>query len=134
VSNAVGGIPDIPARFMAQWLSERLGQQFIVENRPGAGGTIGTEAAVRAPADGYTLLQVTVSHAWNPWLYDKLDFDFVRDIAPIASMYRTALVLIVHPSFPATTVSEFIAYAKAHPGEINIASSGGVRHRNPHRV
>jgi tripartite-type tricarboxylate transporter receptor subunit TctC len=119
-----GGVPDVPARLMAQWLSERLGQQFIVENRPGAGGNIGMGAVVRAPADGYTLGQATIASAWNKWLYSKLNFDFVRDIAPIASIYRSALVLIVHPSLPATTVPEFIAYAKAHPGQINIASSG----------
>ena len=124
VGNAPGGIPDIPGRLMAQWLSERLGQQFIVENRPGAGGNIGTAAVVRAPADGYTLGLPTTGDAVNPWLYNKLNFDFVRDIAPIASMYRSALVLLVHPSFPARTVPEFIAYAKAHPGQINMASSG----------
>jgi tripartite-type tricarboxylate transporter receptor subunit TctC len=105
-------------------LSERLGQQFIVENRPGAGGNIGTEAVVRAPADGYTLLLATVTNAWNSSLYDKLNFDFVRDIAPIATVYQTAFVLLVHPSFPARTVPEFIAYARANPGKINMAASG----------
>jgi tripartite-type tricarboxylate transporter receptor subunit TctC len=121
---SAGGAPDVPARLMGQWFSKRLGQPFVVENRPGAGGNIGTEAVVRAPADGYTLLQATVANAWNPLLYKKLNFDFVRDIAPIASVYRSAYVLLVDPSFPVTTVPEFIAYAKANPGKINMADGG----------
>jgi tripartite-type tricarboxylate transporter receptor subunit TctC len=109
---------------MGQWLSERLGQQFIVENRPGAGSNIGTEAVVRAPADGYTLLQITVSNAINATLYEKLNFNFLRDIAPIASINRTPGVLEVNPDFPAKTVPEFIAYAKANPGKISLGSAG----------
>jgi tripartite-type tricarboxylate transporter receptor subunit TctC len=119
-----GGPPDILARIMGQWLSERLGQPFVVENRPGAGTNIATDAVVHAPADGYTLLQVTSSNAWNASLYDKLNFNFIRDIAPVAGIYRSTGVMEVSPTFPAKTVPEFIAYAKANPGKVNMASSG----------
>ena len=119
-----GGPPDILARIVGQWLSERLGEPFVVENRPGAGTNIATDAVVRAPADGYTLLQVTSSNAWNASLYDKLNFNFIRDIAPVASIYRSTGVMEVNPTFPAKTVPEFIAYAKANPGKVNMASSG----------
>src|SRR5712671_4014415 len=123
---APGGAQDIFARLMGQRLSERLGQQVVVENRPGGGSNIGTEAVVRAPADGYMLLLVAPSHAINATLYEKLNFNFIRDIAPIAGMVRIPLVLVVNPSFPAKTVPEFIAYAKANPGKINMASSGNA--------
>ena len=119
-----GSAPDIVARLMGQWLSERLGQQFLVENRPGAGGNIGTEVVVRAPADGYTLLLVGAPNAINTTLYDKLSFNFLRDIAPVAGISRGCLVMVVHPSFPAKTVPEFIAYAKANPGKVTMASPG----------
>ena len=119
-----GSATDILARLIGQWLSERLGQPFIVENRPGGGGNIATEAVVRAPADGHTLLMVAPSNAINATLYDKLNFNFVRDIAPVASIVRQPQVMLVHPSVPAKTVPEFIAYAKANPGKINMASSG----------
>ena len=118
------GANDLVARLIGQWLSERFGQQFVIENRPGAGGTIGTEAAVRAPADGYTLLLVGAYNAINATLYDKLSFDFIRDIAPVAPIIRLANVLDVNLSVPAKTVPEFIAYAKANPGKINMASVG----------
>jgi tripartite-type tricarboxylate transporter receptor subunit TctC len=121
-----GGSPDIVARVMAQWLSERLGQQFVVDNRPGASGNIGTEAVVRAPADGYTLLFAMSANAINATLYDNLRFSFMRDTAPVASIARIPLVMEVTPSVPAKTVSEFIAYAKANPGKINMASSGNA--------
>jgi tripartite-type tricarboxylate transporter receptor subunit TctC len=124
VSVAAGGGADIVARIIAQWLSERLGQPFVVENRPGAGGNIGTEAVVRAPPDGYTLLVVVAANAINVTLYEKLSFNFIRDIAPVSEIYRTPLVMEVNPSFPARTVPEFIAYAKANPGKINMASAG----------
>jgi tripartite-type tricarboxylate transporter receptor subunit TctC len=119
-----GSAPDIVARLMGQWLSERLGQQFLVENRPGAGTNIGTEAVVRAPADGYTLLLVGAPNAINTTLYDKLSFNFLRDIAPVAGISRERIVMVVHPSFPAKTVPEFIAYAKANPGKISMGSPG----------
>jgi tripartite-type tricarboxylate transporter receptor subunit TctC len=112
------------ARLMGQWLPDRLGQQFIIENRPGASGNIGTEAVVRAPSDGYTLLLATVVNAINATLYKKLNFNFSRDIAPVASIVRSPLVMQVNPSFPPKTVPEFIAYAKANPGKINMASGG----------
>ena len=118
------GGADIVARLIGQWLSERLGQQFIVENRPGAGSNIGTEAVVRAPPDGYTLLQVTSPNAINATLYDKLSFNFTRDIAPVAGLTRDPNVMEVNPSVPVKTVPEFIAYAKANPGKINMASAG----------
>jgi tripartite-type tricarboxylate transporter receptor subunit TctC len=124
VASAAGGTPDITARWMGQWLSERLGQPVIIENRPGAGTNIGTEAAVRAPADGYTLLLVQSNQVINATLYDKLNFNLVRDIAPVAGISRAAFVMEVNPSFPARTVPEFIAYAKANPGKINFASQG----------
>ena len=119
-----GGATDIQARLMGQWLSDRLGQQFIVENRAGASGNIGTEAVAKAPADGYTLLQVVTPHAINAALYTNLNFDFVRDIAPVVCAARLAYVVVVHPSVPATTLPEFIAYAKANPGKINYGSAG----------
>jgi tripartite-type tricarboxylate transporter receptor subunit TctC len=124
VPAAAGGPTDILARLMSQWLSQRLGQQFIVENRTGGGTTIGTEAAVRAPADGYTLLMVATSAAISTTLYEKLNYDFMRDITPVATIIRNPLVMVVNPTFPAHTVSEFIAYAKTHPREINMASGG----------
>jgi tripartite-type tricarboxylate transporter receptor subunit TctC len=119
-----GGPTDTVARPMGQWLSERLGQPFIIDNRPGAGSNIGTEAVVRAPADGHTLLMIAPSSAINAMLYDKLNFNFVRDIAPVATITRQPQVMVVNPSFPAKTVPEFITYAKANPGKINMASSG----------
>jgi tripartite-type tricarboxylate transporter receptor subunit TctC len=119
-----GGTADIGARLIAQWLSERLGQQFVVENRVGAGTHAATEAVVRAPADGYTLLLVTLTNAVNVALYDKLNYDFIRDIAPIAGLIRSPFVLEVHPAMPANSVAELIAHAKAHPGKINMASYG----------
>ncbi len=124
VGYAAGGGVDIAARLIGQWLSERLGQQFVIENRPGAGTNIATEAVVRAPADGYTLLLVNAANAINATLYDKLNYNFLRDIAPAGSIIRVALVMVVNPSFPAKSVPEFIAYAKANPGKINMASGG----------
>ena len=121
---APAGSTDIVARLMGQWLSERLGQQFVIENRPGGGGNIGTEAVVRAPADGYTLLMVGGWNAINATLYDKLSFNFIRDIAPVAGINRDPYVIAVHPSVPAKSVPEFIAYAKANPGKISMASAG----------
>jgi tripartite-type tricarboxylate transporter receptor subunit TctC len=130
VAFAPGGANDIVARLIGQWLSERLGQQFIIENRAGAGSNIGTEAVERASPDGHVLLMVGTPNAINATLYEKLPFDFVRDIAPVASILRVPLVMEVNPSVPATTVPEFIAYAKANPGKINYASAGigGVTH------
>jgi tripartite-type tricarboxylate transporter receptor subunit TctC len=119
-----GGGADLLARMMGQWLSERLGQPFVIENRPGAGGNIGTEAVAKARPDGYTLLLAVSPNAINATLYDKLNFDFIRDIAPIAGLIRVPNVMVVHPSVPAKTVSEFITYAKANPGKLNVASSG----------
>jgi tripartite-type tricarboxylate transporter receptor subunit TctC len=124
VSFAAGGPNDTVARLMGQWLSERLGQQFVIENRTGAGGNIGTEVVVRAPADGYTLLLATSSNAVNATLYDKLSFDFIRDTAPVASIMRVPNVMVVNPSVPAKTLPEFIAYAKANAGKINMATAG----------
>src|SRR5262249_38677012 len=124
VGYAAGGPLDTSARLIAQWLSERLGQQFIIENRPGAASNIATEAVVRARPDGYTLLQASASNAWNAALYDNLSFNFIRDIAPIATVRRAAGLMEVNPSFPAKTVPEFIAYAKANSGKINLASAG----------
>ena len=124
VGFAPGGTTDIGARLMGQWLSERLGQQFIIENRTGAATNIATEAVVRAPADGYTLLTVTASNAINATLYDKLSFNFIRDIAPVAGVMLYPLVMQVNPSFPAKTVPEFISYAKANPGKISYGSGG----------
>src|SRR5499433_624502 len=119
-----GGGADIVARLIGQWLSERLGQQFIIENRPGAGTNIATEAVVRAAADGYTLLLVNPANAINATLYDNLSFNFIRDVAPVAGIMVVPNVMVVHPSVPAKTVPEFIAYAKAHPGKINLGSGG----------
>ena len=118
------GAPDIVARLIAPWLSERLGQQFVVENRPGSGNNIGTEAAVRAAPDGYTLLIVSSSNTINATLYDKLNFVFLRDIAPIAGIISLPFVMVVNPSVPAKTVPEFIAHAKANPGKISFGSPG----------
>ena len=124
VGLAAGGGADILARLMGQWLSERLGQQFVVENRPGAGTNVATEAVVRAPADGYTLLMVLPPNAVNATLYQKLNFNFIRDIAPVAGLIRTPLAMEVNPSFPAKTVPEFIGYAKVNPDKISMASAG----------
>src|SRR5262245_38376709 len=121
---AAGGGSDIIARLMGQWLSERLGQPFVIENRPGGALNIGTEAVVKASPDGYTLLLATTTNTINATLYDKLNFNFIRDIAPVATISRYTWVMVVHPSFPAKTVPEFIAYAKANPRKINIASGG----------
>ena len=123
-ATAPGGLPDILARLIAPWLSGRLGQQFVIDNRPGGGGNIGTEAVVRSPADGYTLLLCGTFNAINATLYDKLNFDFIRDIAPVAGIMRVPEVMVVNPSVPAQTVPEFIAYAKANPGKINLGSGG----------
>jgi len=119
-----GGATDIQARLMGEWLSERLGQQFIVENKPGASGNIGTEMVVRAPADGYTLLQVVTPNAINSALFGHLGFDFVRDIAPVIYAARLAYVVVVNPSVPVKTLPELIAHAKANPGKINYGSAG----------
>jgi tripartite-type tricarboxylate transporter receptor subunit TctC len=121
---AAGGATDIIARLIGQWLSERLGQQFVIENRPGAGSNIGTEMVVNAPPDGYTLLQVGASSAINATLYEKLSFNFLRDIAPVSGIISIPFIMAVNPSFPAKTVSEFIAYARANPGRVNMASGG----------
>src|SRR3954469_18664126 len=121
---AAGGSTDIIARLIGQWLSERLGQQFVVENRPGAGSNVGTEVVVNAPPDGYTLLFVGASSAINATLYDKLNFNFLRDITPVAGVISIPFVLVVNPSFPAKTLTEFIAYARANPGRVNMASGG----------
>jgi tripartite-type tricarboxylate transporter receptor subunit TctC len=130
VGLAPGGSNDILARLMGQWLSERLGQPFVIENRPGAGGNIATEAVVRAPADGYTLLMLGPSSAINAALYDKLNFVLLRDIAPVVPFLRGSEVLVVNPSVPAKSVPELIAYAKANPGKLNVASAGNGS--NPH--
>ena len=119
-----GGPNDITARLLGQWLSERLGQPFIIENRPGASSNVGTEAVVRAPPDGHTLLQVSTAAAINATLYEKLNYDFIRDIAPVAGIMRTTQIVVVNPSILATTIPEFIAYAKANPGKLNMASPG----------
>jgi tripartite-type tricarboxylate transporter receptor subunit TctC len=124
VPTTAGGANDIIARMIGQWLSERLGRPFVIENRPGAGNNLGTEAVVRAPADGYTLLLCGPSNATNAALYDKLNFNFIRDIAPVASLIRQLVLLLVNPAVPAKTVPEFIAYAKANPGKLNMASAG----------
>jgi len=124
VGFGAGGTPDIIARLIGQWLSERLGQQFIIENRPGGGTNIATEAVVRAPPDGYTLLNVTTTNAINAALSETLKYDLIRDIAPVASTIDVPIVLVVNPSVPAKTVPEFIAYAKANPGKLNMASTG----------
>jgi tripartite-type tricarboxylate transporter receptor subunit TctC len=124
VGFAPGGPADIVARLIGQGLSQRLGQQFVVENRTGAGTNLATEAVVNAPPDGYTLLLVTSANFINATLYQKLNFNFIRDIAPVASVSREPAVMLVHPSVPAKTIPEFIAYAKANPGKINMASGG----------
>ena len=124
VGFVAGGTADIMARLMGQWLSERLGQQFVVENRTGASSNIATEAAVRSPPDGYTLLLVNSVNAINATLYDKLNFNLIRDIAPVASIHREPNVMEVNPSVPVKTVPEFIIHAKANPGKINMASAG----------
>jgi tripartite-type tricarboxylate transporter receptor subunit TctC len=125
-----GGATDIQARLMGQWLTDRLGQQFLVENRAGASGNIGTEAVAKAPADGYTLLQIVTPHAINAALYSNLNFDFVRDIAPVVCAARLAYVVVVHPSVPAATIPELIAYARANPGKINYGSAGSGTPQN----
>ena len=119
-----GAASDINARLIGEWLSQRLGQQFIIDNRPGAGSNVGTEAAVHAPADGYTLLLVSSANAVNATLYGNLSYNFIRDIAPVAGIMRVPNVMVVNPSVPAKTVPEFIAYAKANPGKINMATAG----------
>jgi tripartite-type tricarboxylate transporter receptor subunit TctC len=124
VGFAPGGATDILARLMGQWLSERLGQSVVIENRPGAGSNIATEAVVNAPADGYTLLLISTAQTVNATLYEKLNYNFLRDIAPVASLTREPNVMVVNPSVPAKTVPEFIAYAKTMSGKLNMASSG----------
>jgi tripartite-type tricarboxylate transporter receptor subunit TctC len=124
VGIAAGGGTDILARLFGQWLSDRLGQQFIIENRPGGSTNIGTETVVKAAPDGHTLLLANTASAINATLYDKLNFNFLRDIAPVAGITRESLVMVVHPSIPANTVSEFIAYAKPRPGQLSMASPG----------
>jgi tripartite-type tricarboxylate transporter receptor subunit TctC len=124
VGYAPGGVNDIVARLTGQMVSERLGQQFIIENRPGAGSNVATEAVVRASPDGYTLLEASTSNAWNATLYPNLKFDFIRDIAPVAGSVLTYNVLVVNTAFPAKTVPELIAYAKANPGTVNMGSAG----------
>src|SRR3954465_3026170 len=119
---AAGGGVNITARLIGQWLAERLGQQFVTENRPGAGGNIGTESVVNAAPDGYTLLLSTVPNAVNASLFDKLKFDFIRDTTPVAGIIRVPMVILLHPSMPPRTVPEFIAYARANPGKVNMAS------------
>jgi len=121
---AAAGGSDVVARLIGQWLSERLGQSFIIENRPGAGGNIGTESVVRAPPDGYTLLLVTFANVVNASLYKKLNFNFIRDVSPVAGLMRVPDLMAIHPSVPARTVPEFIAYAKANAGKITMASAG----------
>lgn len=124
VATSAGGSTDIVARVIGQWLTERLGQPFVVENRPGGGNNIGTEAAARAPSDGYTLFMANTVNAINATLYQNLSYNFIADMAPVALLVRSALLMQVHPSLPARTVPEFIAYAKANPGTINMGSGG----------
>jgi tripartite-type tricarboxylate transporter receptor subunit TctC len=124
VGAAAGSSPDIFARLMGKWMSDRLGQQFIIENRPGAAGNIGTDVVVHTPPDGYTILLVAAANAINATLYEKLNFNFIRDIVPVASIVRTPHVMVVNPSVPAKTVPEFIAYARANPGKLNFGSAG----------
>jgi tripartite-type tricarboxylate transporter receptor subunit TctC len=128
VGFAAGGTTDLGARLMGQWLSERLGQQFVIENRPGASTNIATEAVVRAPADGYMLLLASASNAVNTALYEKLNFDFIRDIVPVGGLIRVSLVMVVNPSLATRTVPEFIAYAERNSGKVNIANgaTGGA--------
>jgi len=124
VTTAAGSAPDTVARLIGQWLSERLGSSFVIENRSGGGGNIGTETVVRAAPDGYTLLLAGTVNAINASLYEKLNYNFVRDIAPVAGVMRSPNIMVVHPSVPARTVPELIVYAKANPGKLNMASSG----------
>ena len=124
VGFAAGGATDIQARLMGQWLSDRLGQQFIVENRAGASGNIGTETVAKSPADGYTLLQIVTPNVINATLYSNLNFDFMRDIAPVICAAKLAYVVVVNPTVPVTSIPEFIAYAKANPGKMNYGSAG----------
>jgi tripartite-type tricarboxylate transporter receptor subunit TctC len=124
VPTGPAGAPDILARLIAPWLSERLGQQFVVENRPGSGSNIGTEAVVKAPPDGYTLLLATTANTINATLYDRLNFNFISDIAPVAGLISLPFVMVVNPSVPAKTIAELAAYAKANPGKINMGSPG----------
>src|SRR5262249_14673944 len=124
VPYTAGGSADILARLIGQWLSERLGQPFIIDNRPGAGTNIGTETVVKAPPDAYTLLLASPANAINATLYDKLNFNFMRDMVPVASIHRIPHLVVVHPSVPVNTVPELIAYAKANAGRINMASGG----------
>jgi len=119
-----GSSADLAARLIGQWLSERLGQHFVIENRPGAGSNVATEAVLRAAPDGYTLLICVTANAINATLYEKLNFNFIRDIAPVAGLLRVSLVMLVNPSLAAKTLPEFIAYAKANPGKMNIAAAG----------
>lgn len=125
-----GGATDIQARLMGEWLTGRLGQQFIVENKPGASGNIATDTVAKAPADGYTLLQIVTPHAINSALFTNLNFDFIRDIAPVICAARLAYVVVVHPSVPAATLAEFVTYAKANPGKINYGSAGAGTPQN----
>ena len=133
VTTAAGSAPDIVARLIGQWLSERLGQPFVIENRSGGGGNIGTEAVVKSPPDGHTLLMVATSNAINATLYDKLNFNFIRDIASVAGIMRSPKVMVVNPSVQAQTLPEFIAYAKANPGRLSYGSGGigGITHLTP---
>jgi tripartite-type tricarboxylate transporter receptor subunit TctC len=124
VTFAAGSANDVHGRLFGQWLFERLGQPFVVDNRPGGGGNLGVAEAMRSPPDGYTLLVLSISHAVNANLYDKLPYNIVRDVTPIASIFRASYVMVVHPSLPVKTVPEFIAYAKANPGKINMGSQG----------
>ena len=124
VGYAPGGVTDIAARLIGAWLSDRLGQQFVIENRPGASSNIATGTVARAAPDGYTLLLASTSNAFNASLYDRLDFNFIRDLTPVASIARDAFILVAHPAFAHKTVPEVIAYAKANPGKVNMGSSG----------
>jgi tripartite-type tricarboxylate transporter receptor subunit TctC len=124
VGYAAGGVVDIGARLIGERLSQQLGQPFIIDDRPGAGSNLATEIVVRAPPDGYTLLEGSSSNSWNTAIYDNLNFDFLRDVAPVASIFRTVGVMVVNPDLPVKTIPEFIAYAKANPGKINLASAG----------
>jgi tripartite-type tricarboxylate transporter receptor subunit TctC len=121
---AAGGGVDITARLIGQWLTDHLGQSFVTENRPGAGGNVGTEVVVTSAPDGYTLLLATVPNAVNASLYPKLNFNFIRDIAPVAGIIRVPMFILLHPSVPAKTVPDFIAYARKNPGTVNMASAG----------
>jgi len=124
VGYAPGGVTDIAARLIGGWLSDRMGQQFVIENRPGASSNIATGTVARAAPDGYTLLLASTSNAFNASLYDRLDFNFIRDLAPVASIARDAFVLVAYPGFPHKTVPALIAYAKANPGKVNMGLSG----------